>query len=70
MGLFAQLDDDWGDVEAVELVDSPSNYSPTLSNYWDEHFYGSVSGMFSFGMNHSRRAAEVKLGYNERWNPV
>lgn len=68
MGLFAQLDDDWGDIEAVELVESTTNYSPTLSNYWDEHFYGSVSGMFSFGMNHSRRAAEVKLGYNERWN--
>ena len=61
------MDDDWGDVETVELVDSTTNYSPTLSNYWDEHFYGSVSGMFSFGMNHFRRAAEVKLGYNERW---
>ena len=66
--IFSQSDDDWGDIETVEIIEPAAMASPTLSNYWDEHFYGSISGMYSMGMNHTRRASEVKLGYNEHWN--
>ena len=41
-----------------------------LSNYWDEHFYGAISGMYSQGARHSRRASELKLGFNNHWRTV
>jgi hypothetical protein len=59
-------DDDWGDIEPLQAV-SNQPQEKTLTNYWDEHVYGGVSGMISFGANHSRLASEVKLGISDHW---
>ena len=39
----------------------------TFFNYWDEHFYGGIAGMYSMGANHYRGASEFKLGYSEHF---
>ena len=44
--VFAE--DDWGDIEAIEVISSQPKQQ-SLSNYWDEHVYGSISGMSAFG---------------------
>lgn len=68
--LFSQVDDDWGDIDDVELVEDVVQTNESFSNYWDEHFYGSISGMYSQGARHSRRASELKLGFNDHWRTV
>ena len=64
---FSQLDDDWGEVDDVEVVEIAPVYKQSFSTYWDEHFYGSIVGMYSMGSNHSRIASEFKLGYSEHF---
>jgi hypothetical protein len=59
-------DDDWGDMDPVEVI-QPKKTPATFSNYWDEHLSGSISGLYSAGLNHSRMASEIKVGFNERW---
>ena len=56
------LADDWGEITELELSQTQRSTS-NFSNYWDEHFYGSLSGM-TFGQNHSRYASEFKLGFS------
>ena len=61
--------DEWGDITDLQLSQTkPTNLS--LSNYWDEHCYGSLSGMVSYGENHSRYASEFKLGFSEHWRDL
>ena len=40
------LADDWGEITELELSQTQRSTS-NFSNYWDEHFYGSLSGMTS-----------------------
>ena len=58
--------DDWGEIEPIEVIENTQK-KITAANYWDEHFYGSLSGSFSFGANHYRYSSEAKLGFNEHW---
>ena len=68
LSLFAEFDD-WGTIDEPEYISSNAR-KKTITNYWDQHFYGAISGMVSSGQNHSRHASEIKLGFSDHWQSL
>ncbi|MEK9727446.1 MAG: hypothetical protein VW397_05005, partial [Candidatus Margulisiibacteriota bacterium] len=61
--------DDWGEIEELSVVSSNAT-TKTIRNYWDEHFYGSISGIVSGGQNHSRMASQIEVGFSDHWQNI
>mgnify|MGYP005641517421 CR=1 FL=1 len=70
-GVFAEEDGDWGEVSDVKVIQSTEVATKkSFQNYWDEHIYGSVSGVYRLGPRHYGISSEVKIGFNERWKQL
>jgi hypothetical protein len=71
LGVFAQEEDDWGDVRDVDVIQATEvSTEKSFQNYWDEHIYGFVSGLYRVGPNHYGTSSEIKIGFNDRWEQI